>query len=160
MEKSVDSEEIKLLEEIESLMREIREKSHRYKELKLKQFDSCDHFVVVSKIDRDDREGRVHLSHGCIKCGLENNIEDYSGLEGETMSEYFRSKQCWSVNGYNSDLLVAFRCACRECNQVLKDDPGISNEELENIMKGERESKGKARTRKLDEPRSIWDWPL
>ena len=47
-----------------------------YKDIKMNEYESCNHILVYSKIDYDYYEGRTYKSCGCIKCGLDNSLCD------------------------------------------------------------------------------------
>lgn len=67
-----------------------------YKQIKNKEYDSCEHILVCSKIEYDTYEGRTYRSCGCIKCGLDNSVLDYERkwlpTQKEIMYDYLLDK--------------------------------------------------------------------
>ena len=54
-------------------------KGNLYRELKLKEYDTCNHIWIISKKEFDVFEGRSFRSYGCVKCGL-NQANGFSRL--------------------------------------------------------------------------------
>ena len=127
--------------------------------LVMHKYSTCKHFVIVSSNDYDSREGRSYVSYGCIKCGIDNNLEMYSGLEREYMEEYLHQYR-GGIPGYYADLDVDFFFAKRLCEEILNESPNVSHKKLYDEIKSRAENYERKRTRVQEEPRSIWDWPL
>lgn len=73
-----------------------------YKEIKFKEYASCNHIWVIDLHDYDSWEGRSYNTHGCIKCGLDYrviNFKDschsklYLQLEQQAMYDYLTSDE-------------------------------------------------------------------
>lgn len=45
-----------------------------FKNMKMKEYETCHHILIYSKMDYDRYEGRTYASCGCIKCGLDNSV--------------------------------------------------------------------------------------
>ena len=128
-------------------------------DLVIYKYSTCKHFVIASSNEYDSREGRSYASQGCIKCGVDNNLEMYSGLEREFMEEYLHQYR-GGIPGYHADLDVNFFFAKRECEKILNENPDISHKELYEEIQSRVENYERKRKKVEDEPRSIWDWPL
>lgn len=134
-----------------------------YRKLYFKIFDNCDHFIVPSYYTYDRCEGRPYESYGCIKCGLnlmaKSSDGPYYDFEYEVMEQYFDSgkrlkgykpKVVFKFNGYST--YGNFLIANRMCWNILKKNPFISNEELdqkliEEVKKAKNKNDGKSRKR-------------
>lgn len=137
--------EKELLKEIEQHEKHILNKKERLTEIMLDKYLSCNHFVMVSDIYHDYREGRSYISYGCPKCGLDENCYDgpYDNTEKEIMSKamryYFPGYR--RLPGYKSDIEMNFIEAKELCEYILSENPDISNEELERKLKGKVRTK-------------------
>lgn len=132
-----------------------------YQEACFKIYDNCDHFKIISDEDYDSWEGRHNYSYGCIKCGLNSRVLGSCGYdydsEGSTMLEYFKKGRGLS-GAYCSNLRFdigklsyygGFVLAKNMCEEILSDNPDITNEELEKELEKRLKSlKGKERSRK------------
>lgn len=116
--------ELKELEQDEKIKRylQLKEDNERLyeeqkeliKEIKLAEYDSCNHIWITTKIDRDTFEGRSESFCGCIKCGLNQEVfekvhypfyETFLSLEDQLMYNHMRSKR-----GYKTGDIIQDRC--------------------------------------------------
>ena len=121
------------------------------KQYKLKEFNSCQHLWIITKSDHDYIEGRTQRYHGCIKCGLNqevlNKANGVSGtkflnFEEQIMYNYLK-KGIYMTKGSmipifcDFDLARAVYSKIRENNSDIDDETARKYFEIsiENIRK-------------------------
>lgn len=81
IERIQELENSKIIKEYKELKKQndclYHEQLKTYKNIKEKEYDSCEHILVYSEIEQDVYDGRTHKSCGCIKCGLDNSVLNY-----------------------------------------------------------------------------------
>lgn len=85
-------EQIKILSEDEKVKEYLHLKSENeklsikenqlYKEIKTREYLSCNHLLARSAIETDSHEGRTYKYFGCVKCGLDEKVKYYMNKYG------------------------------------------------------------------------------
>ena len=66
-----------------------------YQNLKMEEYESCEHLMICTRIDYDRIEGRSNRYYGCIKCKLDTSVSElrasdlkYFSLDKKVMYNY------------------------------------------------------------------------
>lgn len=127
------SEEVKeylgLLEQIKSLN---NEELDLYESIKEEEYDSCEHVLVCSEKNFDIyNSGATRQSCGCIKCGLDNSVLNYSrhymymSLDRKIMYDYLRSHY---LVGIETKISCDLDLAQAIYSKIKETYPGIDDE--------------------------------
>ncbi len=99
------------------------------KSMKLKNYKSCKHILVYSKIDYDRYEGRTYKSCGCIKCGLDNSVLDfdrkYLPFSKQVMYDYLTDDY---LTGKQTDVVCDLDLAQAIYSKIKENNPKIDDE--------------------------------
>lgn len=116
-----------------------------YKEYRLKKYRGCNHFLVHFKDVSYNK--RIDNCYVCIKCEINEvfKYDYYNQFDGYYMLDYLKEYK-GVIPGFRSKTNLLPCEACDIYKEVIKENPNITNEELENILiekeKGLLESKG------------------
>ena len=131
-------EYLSLMKKEEQLKKEL---FNSYKQLKFHEYENCNHVTVISKYECDRHEGREHILHACIKCGLDESVfEDYGvtlSTEEQVISDYFK---CHNpiIKGVSIDVRCEDNDEARLIyKRIIKNNPDIDDESLANLFKME-----------------------
>lgn len=110
--RSKNFEEIKKLEEINGVIEYLRLNEENknlyimqkklYEEIKIHDYESCDHILVVSHVSLENGYGARRCDYkGCIKCGCDEYVKEKSNLsiDEKIMLKYLRSLQFNELSG-------------------------------------------------------------
>lgn len=133
--------ERKLLEE---------KKDNLYKKMMFEKFDKCHHFAVKSRFIYYGWGEKGTTCHGCIKCGLDNSVLQDVMLNDDMliMKAYFEKCNVYDfakvyniVLNLEDDEEISYINGYEQAKQfyrdVIKQNPNISNKELEELLKVE-----------------------
>lgn len=105
------------------------------KEMKIKEFDCCEHLWITTKVDHDYIEGRSQIFRGCIKCGLNQEIFDKANsafmieflpLEDQIMYNYMKNNQY--MRGKKLQVSCDFDLAKSIYLKIKTNNPDIDDE--------------------------------
>lgn len=123
---------LELIETNETLL---NEKKELIRELRLKEFNSCQHLWIITKSDHDYIEGRTEKFYGCVKCGLNQEVLNeansiygtkYFNLEKQIMYDYLKKGIC--MKGYMLDVFCDFSLAKSIYKKIKEYNPDIDDE--------------------------------
>lgn len=117
-----------------------------YKEIKIMEYESCEHILVYSKIDYDRLEGRTYRSCGCIKCGLDNSVLEeekrFLSADRKVMDEYLRKNY---LSGIETKISCDLELAQAIYSKIKEEHPDIDDETaiqyFENALENIRNTK-------------------
>lgn len=153
-----------VLKQLKPIEKERNKLIDNYRKLYFKIFDNCDHFIVPSYDNSDEYSEHQYCSYGCIKCGLNlmalsSDGPDYD-FEYDVMKKYFESgkklrssykpKVKFRFDGWST--YGSFEIGKKLCKKVLKNNPLISNDELDQklievVKDVKKNNKGRSRVR-------------
>lgn len=112
------------------------EQKNIYRQLKTKEYSSCNHVWVTTLQDYDRHEGRSYNYHGCIKCGLNKKVfylmEKYydrpDELEFDERIMYDFMRNSFSDNGIYTNLFCDLDLAKAIYTKIKEIHPDIDDE--------------------------------
>ena len=172
-------EELKLLSETDVIKKyfELKKQcevlddkqSNLYKEIKNEEYKCCEHILVCSEIDRDEYEGRVYRSYGCIKCDLEESVSrryrEYLPFYQKIMYDYLDGRYIRSGMETklvcNLDLAKAIYSKIKEAHPDIDDETArkyfeISLDDIRNIKVNDERKKSRAKRLSLNPDFNKW----
>lgn len=116
----------RLNKELDNVMEDIYE---TYKEIKLNEYNTCNHLGIMTDKRRDKQIGRNYYSVGCIKCGMNENAlskpRNLRTVDENIMAESF----CEESFDYTllSDYVVDINLAHAIYNKIKENHPNIND---------------------------------
>lgn len=176
-------ERTKILEEINELKEnefvkkylELNDKNHQLRlsqeralrELKLMEYENCEHIWVISKAERDAYQGWSCIYRGCIKCGYDQALIEYNqdkkfeflSAEDKAMIEYFKRDKGFALSrGIKTNINFDFVLAKHIYKTIKEAHPRASDKTIIKLLEKEidkikndnvSQQSGKKRTKNL-----------
>lgn len=153
----------KLIDENDKLY---NDENKLYKELKVHEYENCDHVLVNSYVDAEEGYGgRTIRYKGCIKCGCNEYVKEkrnyYLSPEEQAMYKYLESEH---GKLYGDDLNINcddFDETIKQYKSLKRNNKGLDEETILEMLKSYIKSqKENAPQRVKDEYTvNIWDVP-
>lgn len=106
------------------------QKKDAYKNMKVEEYESCEHILVYSKIEHDRIEGRTYKSCGCIKCGLDNSVLDlfikHLSFNEKIMYEYLENHR-FELGGIKTEISCDLALAQTIYSKIKEAHPDIDD---------------------------------
>ena len=138
-----------------------------YKKRLLNRYANCRHILVESDTEANfDYEGRTYHYFGCIKCGLDEAVFNRGfgrNREEREMLNIMKKHHIYNISGIKTGIQCDIYKARELYNELVKNNPNLDDEIMAELFKSvykKKEEEKKVLKKTLNEPRSIWDWPL
>lgn len=102
-----------------------------YLDMKLEEYESCNHVGVLCEVEYDRYEGRTYRTYGCIKCGLNQAMasgeRQFLTEEEKAMIKYFKKHRYMNFQeiknvGCDLELATAITRQIREVHLDISDE--------------------------------------
>ena len=106
--------------------------------------ESCDHLFVVSGREDDYYEGRTCFEFGCLKCGIDTHLYEFSNVDGfKPYIEYMNKSHIIPNNntGLYYDNFNQFLDARKLYLDLKEKNKELSDKKIISIMKKNKEKK-------------------
>lgn len=120
------------------LRKQYKEKMQEvYKKMKFREYTTCSHVLIKTKVEEGKREGRKATRCGCIICGLNEAALDVENptYEETVMVEYLKSIRPRVLAGLELDITCNLPIAEGIYASVKENNPDVPNEEIINLFK-------------------------
>ncbi len=104
-----------------------------YKQIKKAEYSSCNHIWITTQNKYDDSEGRMYRYRGCIKCGLDTRVRQYShryikrlSFDQQIMYEFIMNN--FINRGIDTNLLCDLELAKAIYSKIKEIHPNIDDE--------------------------------
>ena len=109
-----------------------------YEKVLLKKYKSCNHVLVLSKVEHDYVEGRSHRYYGCVKCGFDSYVYDrgYGNNKEEiAMLNIMQKYQIYYVSGTYTGVACKLADGRKLWNDIKEKNKDLDEEEIIQVFK-------------------------
>ncbi len=99
----------------------------------------CNHLMVKTSYEYDGHEGRSYTGHGCIKCGIDQNLYERCETNEERVQLKYMLEH--AINYYYNEIDLEFGnhylflWGCKLFQQIGEENKGLSDMEIVERMK-------------------------
>ena len=113
------------------------EKDRIWALIQQQKFNDCDHIIVYTSMDYDNKIGKYKRNCACIKCGLDTSIleKDYNSLKASEVIMYDYIKNIGFNGGLFTGLSFSLELGKNIYQDLKKSNQNITDEEVVRVLR-------------------------